>query len=151
MSKTPRYKLTLRRCHLSIIHDGDPPFTVDCEDTAYTVISAHFKKCRVNWSVENFGILCLNSRGAPMAIEIISTGILSACLVHPREVFRPAIAHSTAQLISFHNHPSGDPTPSGADISLGERLNACGTLLGIPVIDHLIVTDSECSSFMDRI
>lgn len=71
--------------------------------------------------------------------EIISLGTLSEVLVHPREVFQPAIKHGAHSLIVCHNHPSGDPTPSQADIDLTKKLLECSKIIGVGLIDHLIV------------
>ena len=70
---------------------------------------------------------------------LISRGTLNASLVHPREVFRPAILASAAAIILVHNHPSGDPEPSDEDVSLTKRLVKAGEILGIEVLDHLVV------------
>ncbi len=70
--------------------------------------------------------------------ELISLGTLTASLVHPREVFRPAIKYHATEIIILHNHPSGDVSPSEADITLTERLKNAGHLLGIEVLDHII-------------
>jgi len=69
----------------------------------------------------------------------VSVGCLSASLVHPREVFRFALTVSAARLIVCHNHPSGDPEPSGEDLALTRRLAAAGTLLGVEILDHVIL------------
>jgi len=65
---------------------------------------------------------------------------LTACLVHSREVFKPAIVGSAAAVVLVHNHPSQQPEPSGEDVALTERLRAAGAILGITVVDHVIVT-----------
>lgn len=71
--------------------------------------------------------------------EVISVGILSEVLVHPREVFQPAVRHGAHSLIVCHNHPSGDPTPSEADISLTKKLVECSYIMSIAIVDHLII------------
>jgi DNA repair protein RadC len=70
-----------------------------------------------------------------------SQGTLTASLVHPREVFRPALREAAAAIILVHNHPSGDPTPSREDREVTERLVHVGEILGIPVLDHVIVAE----------
>ena len=70
-------------------------------------------------------------------------------LVHPREVFRTAAEHGAAALVLFHNHPSGDPTPSGDDIALTKRLAEAGVVMGIEVLDHLVLADSKYFSFKE--
>jgi DNA repair protein RadC len=73
--------------------------------------------------------------------ELVSQGTLTASLVHPREVFRPALRESAAALVLVHNHPSGDPTPSREDREITERLMQAGEILGIPVLDHVVVAE----------
>ena len=103
-----------------------------------------------NPKVEHFFVLMLNSRGVLIRHEEISKGSLSATVVHPREVFKVAIAASAAGVIFVHNHPSGDPEPSDDDIALTKRLASAGQMLGIPVQDHIIVTDTRHASLKCR-
>ncbi len=92
---------------------------------------------------EHFVAFLLNARNQLMRKEIISIGTLSASLVHPREVFEPAISHKSAAIIVAHNHPSGDPTPSDADIKITTQLSEAGSILGIEILDHVIVTGKK--------
>ncbi len=96
---------------------------------------------------EHFLVLYLNSRNVVIHEETVSIGSLNANIVHPREVFRPAISRSAAAVILAHNHPSGDVTPSQEDLNLTARLVEAGRLLGIEVLDHLIVGESRYLSF----
>jgi DNA repair protein RadC len=89
--------------------------------------------------VETFRVLLLNSRRRLMDIQIVSNGTLDTILVHPREVFRGAIASNASAIIVAHNHPSGDPTPSEADIKVTRDLIRAGQLLKIELLDHVIV------------
>jgi DNA repair protein RadC len=95
--------------------------------------------------VENFTIIHLTVRRKPIGFEIITTGTLDTCLVHAREVFRSAIIANSAAIILVHNHPSGDPTPSGADITITRNLMRAGELLKIEVLDHIIFGDPQGS------
>jgi DNA repair protein RadC len=90
---------------------------------------------------ECFRVLLLNVKNEIMAIEEVSVGNLNSSVADPREVFRPAIRRGSASVILAHNHPSGNPEPSGADIEATKRLTEAGELLGIKVIDHIIVGD----------
>lgn len=99
---------------------------------------------------ELFLLLLLNGKNRMMRHEIISQGSLTASLVHPREVFTPAVRHSAAAVICLHNHPSGDPEPSAEDRQITGRLVQCGDLLGIRVLDHIIIGDGRYYSFLDR-
>lgn len=88
---------------------------------------------------ESFWALMLDARGRPLGTARIGEGTLTACLVHPREVFAPALRSRAASIIVVHNHPSGDPEPSDEDEALTGRLAEAGDLLGIPVLDHIVV------------
>jgi DNA repair protein RadC len=91
------------------------------------------------YEVENFQVVLLNTRRKLIRVEKISQGTLDTILVHPREVFKPAIAASAAAVVLAHNHPSGDPTPSEADIKVTRDLIRAGQLLKIDVLDHIIL------------
>ena len=91
------------------------------------------------YDVENFQVVLLNTRRKLLAIEKISKGTLDTILVHPREVFRHAIAANAAAVVLVHNHPSGDPAPSEADIKVTRDLIRAGQLLKIEVLDHVIL------------
>ena len=89
---------------------------------------------------EHFIAILLSARNRVTAVETVGVGSLNGCLVHPREVFRLAIAKSAAAIITAHNHPSGDPSPSREDRALVRRLNEAGKVIGIEQLDHVIVT-----------
>jgi DNA repair protein RadC len=99
---------------------------------------------------EHFIIFYLDSRNQEIRREIISVGSLNANLVHPREVFEPAVKNLAAQVILAHNHPSGDPEPSEDDLEINKRLVEAGKILGIEIIDHIIVTKNGFFSFKDK-
>ncbi|HPB31064.1 MAG TPA: DNA repair protein RadC [Candidatus Sumerlaeota bacterium] len=99
---------------------------------------------------ETFYVFILNAKNQIIHEREISRGSLSSCLVHPREVFKEAIRYSAHGVIFMHNHPSGDPTPSRADISLTTRLKQAGELLEIRVIDHIIIGETSYYSFADE-
>lgn len=100
--------------------------------------------------VETFGVLALDVRHRLKREAVISVGCLTSSLVHPREVFQEAVVSRAAALILFHNHPSGDPEPSGEDVALTRRLVAAGGLMGIEVIDHLILGAGRYVSLKER-
>ena len=95
---------------------------------------------------EHFVVLYLNARNQLIYKETISIGTLNASLVHPREVFKPAIEHLAASIIIAHNHPSGGCEPSRADDKLTERLRDAGILLGIELKDSIIITNKTFSN-----
>ena len=90
---------------------------------------------------EQFIIACLNTKNEPTNITVVSVGSLNKAIVHPREVFKTAILSNAASIMAFHNHPSGEITPSQQDIQLTNRLYEAGELLGIKLSDHLIIGD----------
>jgi DNA repair protein RadC len=99
---------------------------------------------------EHFIVFCLNARGCAISRVVVSIGVLNASLVHPREVFYPAILHNAASVIMAHNHPSGDPTPSDDDMAVTSRFVEAGRLLGIPVFDHVIVAEGGYTSLREE-
>jgi len=99
---------------------------------------------------EHFVVLLLNARHELQSRETVSIGSLNASIVHPREVFLPAILHSAASVILVHNHPSGDPEPSEEDLSITRRLVEVGELVGIGVLDHVIVASRGTVSLRTR-
>jgi len=103
-----------------------------------------------NHKKEHFVIFYLDSRNQEIKREIISVGSLNASLVHPREVFEPAVRNLAAQIILAHNHPSGDPEPSEDDLEMTKRLVESGKILGIEVIDHIIVAKNGFLSFKEK-
>ncbi len=96
---------------------------------------------------EHFWVVLLNSRQRPI-IEprMVGLGTVSQVEVHPREVFRSAIRLGATFVVLAHNHPSGDAEPSAADLDLTRRMVECGLLLGVPVVDHIIVTEDDALS-----
>lgn len=109
----------------------------------------HFETRLRHANQEHFVVLLLDGRHRVLGEEIVSLGTLTASLVHPREVFRPAIRASAAALILVHNHPSGDPEPSPEDRTVTERLASAGELLGVPVLDHVVVAERGFRSLRD--
>jgi DNA repair protein RadC len=96
---------------------------------------------------EHFLVVLLNSKNKVMALKQVSEGSLSSSIVHPREVFSPAVEFHAAAILVGHNHPSGDPSPSKDDKVLTEALVETGKILGIPLLDHVIVGDGRYYSF----
>lgn len=88
---------------------------------------------------EHFAVLLLNAKNHILALKTISVGTLTSSVVHPREVFQAAIEQSAASVILVHNHPSGDPAPSGEDLAVTSRMVEAGEIMDIPVLDHVIV------------
>ena len=99
---------------------------------------------------EHFVALLLDTKNGVLRQLTVSVGDLSSSIVHPREVFAPAIRHSAASLIVAHNHPSGDATPSPEDAQVTKRLVEAGELLGIEVLDHVVLGDSRWVSLREK-
>jgi DNA repair protein RadC len=100
--------------------------------------------------VERVGVMLLDLRGRVIRTTILSVGSLDASVAHPREVFREAVAVSAAGVVVFHNHPSGDPTPSGYDRDITRRLHEAGTVMGIQLVDHIILGTGAYFSFRNE-
>jgi DNA repair protein RadC len=131
-----------RRIDHPPLHAGEPV-------TRSSQVYCHFRARLVGLTQEHFYVLLLDGKGR-MTREIrVSEGILTASLVHPREVFRWAIREAAASLLLVHNHPSGDPTPSPEDEALTSRLRAAGNLLGIGVLDHVVIGRGRWLSFAE--
>ena len=99
---------------------------------------------------EQFIIACLNTKNEPINITVVSVGSLNKAIVHPREVFKTAILSNAASVMAFHNHPSGDTTPSDRDIQLTHRLVEAGELFGIKLLDHLIIGGGSFTSLKEK-
>lgn len=100
-------------------------------------------------AAEEFHVLALDSQSGVLRDMLVTRGILNSSLVHPREVFRGAIAEAAAGIIVVHNHPSGDPTPSADDRAVTRQLVEAGKVLDLPVYDHVIVGASRYLSFAE--
>jgi DNA repair protein RadC len=99
---------------------------------------------------EHFLLLVMNNKNRINGFKVISTGSLTASLVHPREVWRAALHLCAAAVVFVHNHPSGDPAPSPEDQDITRRLKETGDLLGIRVLDHVVLGEERFYSFSDR-
>ncbi len=133
-------ELTKRR------YRGKQPKAIRGPDDVVAVVGRKLKR----EPREHFLVLLLNARHEVLGKETVSIGSLNASIVHPREVFRPAVLQAAAALVLVHNHPSGDPEPSEEDLSITKRLVQVGDLLGINVLDHVIVAARGIVSFRSR-
>lgn len=120
--------------------------TISSPNDAYEMIEEQFEG--LDW--EQFIIACLNMKNEPTNISVVSVGSLNKAIVHPREVFKTAILSNASSIMAFHNHPSGDTTPSQQDIQLTHRLVEAGELLGIKLVDHLIIGDGSFTSLKEK-
>lgn len=99
---------------------------------------------------EEFRVLGLDTKKRIRYIQLVSKGTMDSTIVHPREVFRMAIDRAAHSILLIHNHPTGDTTPSKADIELTRRLVRSGSLIGIDVVDHIIIGDGNYYSFLEE-
>lgn len=118
--------------------DGRPKLT--STEAAKSFFREYWRVCPGN-DQERFVVACLNTKHVPQCVVPVTVGTLDASLVHPREVFKPAIVEGSSAIILSHNHPSGDPTPSREDRLVTDRLTEVGEKLGIQVLDHIIHGD----------
>lgn len=99
---------------------------------------------------EHFIVLNLNGAHEVLSINVVAIGIVNKCVVHPREVFRKAIADNSSAVLLCHNHPSGQLEPSAEDRNITTRLKEAGEIIGIAVLDHIIVTKKGYYSFIEE-
>ena len=129
--------------------DYESTLRITSPATALSYCRQHFGRLARESRQEEFWIVTLNTKNEPIDRHQITVGTLRNSLVHPREVFRPAIRDAANCILVLHNHPSGDPTPSDQDISVTERLEQTADIVGIPVIDHIIVAADRAISVQE--
>jgi DNA repair protein RadC len=103
------------------------------------LIHAHFKDQIAGLAVEKFWVLCLNRKNRLLKQVEVTSGTATSSLAHPREVFREAIRHGATAVVCVHNHPSGDPAPSAADVQVTRQLRDAAKAVDIDLLDHVIV------------
>ncbi|MBL4575558.1 MAG: DNA repair protein RadC [Opitutaceae bacterium] len=106
-------------------------------------VFSYFQSIVTGLEIEKFWVLCLNRRNRLLKKKEVSSGTASSSLAHPREVFREAIKSGACAIICVHNHPSGDPSPSSADIKTTRQLREASRTIGIELIDHLIIGNRD--------
>jgi len=133
------YEVPIYRCQLvreTSLTLADRPVVRNPEDVA-RLLADHLQGV----DRENFVSILLDTKNKVIGITTVSVGILDSSLVHPREVYKPAILCNAASLVVGHNHPSGDPSPSVEDTRITKRLHEAGEILGIDLLDHIVVGD----------
>ena len=125
---------------------GETPPSLKTPDQVARLLMAKYSPKKK----EHFGVLILDTKNRLKKELVVFVGSLASSPVHPREIFHEAVAESAASLILFHNHPSGDPTPSPHDITLTNRLKEAGELMGIEVLDHLIIGHNRYVSLKEK-
>ena len=142
-----RYTVTTFKVRLEVADPGPP--TRSSEDV-WRFSKSIFSD--LDADKEHFVLLVLNNKNRVNGFKVISTGTLTTCLVHPREVYSAVLCPEwrAAAIVFVHNHPSGDPAPSQEDQDITRRLKEIGDLFGIRVLDHVIVGHDRFFSFSDR-
>ena len=115
------------------------------EDIAYLFEDSFFME-----NQEIVRLISLNTKNIVISIKEIFKGGLNSSIVHPREIFKEALSMSAAAIILCHNHPSGDPTPSIEDVNITKRIKACGELMGIELLDHVILGKNKFISLKQK-
>ena len=127
------------------------PTDMDCDHITSPAVAAGYFMTELRYeNHERFLVMLLNTKNRIIRIEQVSEGSLTSAIVHPREVFAFAIIHHAACIIVSHNHPTGDPCPSFDDKSLTQKLEEVGSVLGIPLLDHIIIGDGSYYSFKEH-
>jgi DNA repair protein RadC len=128
----------------ALMHVCEPKGHVRVPPDAYEYMKKYSGATR-----ESFFVILLNGSNEIIGHERITTGLVNRTIVHPREVFKPAIIKSCSAVILCHNHPSGNLTPSQEDIDITERLKKAGEIIGIPVLDHIIISRNGYTSMVE--
>jgi len=141
--------MKIKRCRVELVKEGMAEYAArgnaGCVTSSVQArhITAQLFKHLLTSPVERFEILTLNTKHRPINVHNITQGTLDTSLVHPREVFLPAIIDMASAVVLVHNHPSGDPTPSKEDCMVTDRLEEAGKLLGLRVLDHIVVAPND--------
>ena len=131
--------LTIAELQRRINQSKKPLKKISCAEDVFNYFHERLKDKKE----EHFYILMLNTQNYIIGEQLISKGILDASIIHPREVFKPAIKNSASKIILVHNHPSGDCFPSGDDLTITKKLVEFGEKFGIKVVDHVIISDGK--------
>lgn len=143
--KYAKYELVMKRCK---VHESKIEYMITAPEDACSfatkIMKLHEKPQEV------FAIAMLDCKGEIIGYSEISQGDLTQSIVHPREVYKPAIIQNAAAIIAFHNHPSGNPEPSDEDIAITKRLKEAGEIIGIKLFDHIIVGYNRYTSLAEQ-
>lgn len=132
------------------LNDKQKIKVINSDDIYRIMQQVLLRENKIDRDKEHFWLVCLAQNNKILMIELISLGSVNATIVEPMDVFSFALQKRAVQLIMVHNHPSGDTIPSAADIDITERMYAIGKFVKVPVIDHLIITESSYRSFSDE-
>ena len=123
----------------NLLRLGDEPILNEAEGVANYLENAFDEDPTVEW----FIVILLNSKKRPIARQVVTKGTATSSLVHPREVYKAAILSGATGIIVAHNHPSGDPAPSRADIQVTRQLREASKIIGIDLLDHVVIGTAE--------
>jgi DNA repair protein RadC len=138
--------LTIAELQKRINQSRKPIKKITCAEDVFNYFHERLKDKKE----EHFYVLMLNNQNNIIAEQEISKGILDASIIHPREVFKPAIKNSASKIILVHNHPSGNPEPSREDLEITDKLTKAGDQIGIKILDHVIVGGEEFWSWKEE-
>jgi len=147
MTKTKQASIPIYR--VTLVREGKMPTyesRIRSSANAFTVLQEFMEGS----DREVFVVMCLDRKNGLIGLNLVSVGSLSSSIVHPREVYKPAILSNASSVILSHNHPSGDPLPSQEDRALTARLVQAGKVLGVEILDHIIVGNGRYYSFADE-
>lgn len=139
--------LTIAELQKRINQSKRPVRKISCAEDVFNYFHERLK----DEKQEHFYVLMLDTKNNIIGEHLVSKGILDASIVHPREVFKPAIKNSASKIILVHNHPSGDPSPSFEDKELTERLIKSGEEIGIKVLDHVVIGGDSYKNYKSLI
>jgi DNA repair protein RadC len=147
-----KYTMRVQRLRLEVVKESNCNYNVEspvsspgaARDLLNQIFNLEYQ------SEEVFVVMCMNTKNKIVGAFEVSRGTINASMVHPREVFKRAIAVNAASIIISHNHPSGEVKPSKEDKEVTKRLKDAGNILGIPVLDHLIIGDDRYYSFKEE-
>ncbi len=138
--------LTIAEIQKRINQSKNPIKKIGCAKDVFDLFHERLKDKKE----EHFYVLILNTQNKLIGEHLISKGILDASIIHPREIFKPAIKNSASKIILLHNHPSGNPSPSQEDLEITKKLINTGEELEIKVLDHVIVGDGKFWSWVEK-
>lgn len=141
-AKAGRLQAAVELGRRTLLHEPEKREPIRTAQVAARVLGPRFGA----YPVERFGALLLDTGLRMLGVHLVTSGVLDAAVAIPRDVFREAVSVGAAAVILFHNHPSGNPTPSADDVALTKRVVEAGQIIGIDVLDHLVLTDTRYCS-----
>lgn len=137
--------------HLELVREREIPYgKADTPEKAIAVLKAIVNDLIGNMDRECMVVCAADAKLKPVCIQIVGIGTTKTCLYSVPEIFKAALISNATNIILFHNHPSGDPTPSREDVACTQKIRQVGELLGIKLLDHIIIGENgDCYSFQE--